>query len=647
MFVSIKTHVILLLIFATLLPFILLRTFAYPIIQSDLKTVVMDNLEVIGHKQAELVTTWMRERMKDAIVISSNPYIVHSINFVANGKEYQDSVRYLERVVAEYAYKGAFVSNNKGLVALATSEERVGQDISKMEFFKQAMRGKTFLSNIIPSKVKLINEFDEEEIGLPTMFVASPLKNDNEDIVGVIALRVHVGILSNLMQSQTYGKTGETYLFNKDAYMLTESRFTKHLKKIGLVKRRSALKLKLFEPETGRLTYGVKQCLSGNDGSNAIGYNDYAGISVLGVWKWLPEFNWGVITEIDRAEAYGAAYNLKYIVIALMLAIAFPLLFAAYIFGRKLSGPIIHLKEVTEEITSGDLSKKVDIRSNNEIGALATSFNTMAKALDEKTKETVKSEERYRKMFSSLKEGVYQCEPGVEGVFTWVNQAAAEMFGYNTPEEMVGTKVKGIYVDPGDRWRLLEKLKNFGIWRNFVSFCKKRDGEPMYTERTTNLIRNDEGEPVLIEGIIRDITGRRRLEEELHETVERYRELFNSVKEGVYQCEPGAEGAFIWINQAGAEMFGYKSPKEMIGVKVEDIYVDPEDRWRLIERLEKYGVWKNFVSFCKKKNGDSFYTERTTNMIRDEDGKPALIEGTIRVITEEDIPAKNLGLSEE
>ena len=35
-------------------------------------------------------------------------------------------------------------------------------------------------------------------------------------------------------------------------------------------------------------------------GSDAKGYNDYAGISVLGVWDWLPEFNWGVITEIDR-----------------------------------------------------------------------------------------------------------------------------------------------------------------------------------------------------------------------------------------------------------------------------------------------------------------------------------------------------------
>jgi len=319
----------------------------------------------------------------------------------------------------------------------------------------------------------------------------------------------------------------------------------------------------------------------------------------------------------------------------------FPCLFVAYVFGKKLASSIIQLKEITEDITEGDLTKKVVVKSNNEIGALATSFNTMTKTLYEKTKETTKSEKRYRKMFHSLKEGVYQCEPGVEGVFTWVNQACAEMFGYNAPEEMMGTKVKSIYINPGDTWRLSEKLEKYEICRNFVSFCKKRDGEPIYTECTSNLVRNEESEPVLIEGMIRDITGRRRIEEKLQETLERYRELFNSLNEGVYQCEPGPEGSFIWINYACAEMFGYNSPKEMIGTKVEDIYVDPEEKWRLVERLEKYGVWKNFLSFCKKKNGDRFYTERTTHLVRDKDGIPVLIEGIIRVVTERKKPEEN------
>jgi PAS domain S-box-containing protein len=111
-------------------------------------------------------------------------------------------------------------------------------------------------------------------------------------------------------------------------------------------------------------------------------------------------------------------------------------------------------------------------------------------------------------------------------------------------------------------------------------------------------------------------------------------QLLNSLKEGVYQCEPGIEGKFTWVNQAGAEMFGYKSPTGMIGTKVKNIYVDLEDRKRLVKKLEKDGFWRNFTSFCKKKNGEKFYTERTSTMVKDEKSKPIRIEGIIRDITE-------------
>ena len=130
----------------------------------------------------------------------------------------------------------------------------------------------------------------------------------------------------------------------------------------------------------------------------------------------------------------------------------------------------------------------------------------MTMALHEKTEETAKSEERYRKMFESLKKVVYQCEPAVEGMFTWVNQACAEMFGYNSPEGMIGVKTKDIFADPEDRWKHLEKLEQFGFLRNFVSNCKKKNGECFSTERTANLIRSKDGEPITIEGIFRDIT---------------------------------------------------------------------------------------------------------------------------------------------
>jgi PAS domain S-box-containing protein len=577
----------------------------------------------------------MRERMKDVLVIADNPYMANSVNLTRKDKEYAETFRYLEMIVVEYGYMSAFVCNEKGLVTIATIEENAGRDISKKDYFKNALQGRTLATSVMPSEVPLVNEFDEEEIGVPTMFVSTPLKNEDDSIIGVFTLRVHMGTLSNKMHSQKFGKTGETYLVSKDGYMLSESRFTRHLMKKGVVKKRSALELKLIDPITGKLTHGVAQCVAGHNGSDSVGYNDYNGIPVLGVWYWLPQYNWGVVTEIDRAEVYGVAYNLNTLGVVLLFGIALPIVVFAYFVGNRLSKPIVELTEATEKMAAGDLTQRVNIKREDELGVLATSFNMMAKTLDKNTRETEDSERNYRELFDSLKVGIYQCEPGVEGVFTWVNQACAEMFGYESPEDIIGTKVKDIYVDQGDRKRLVERLEKEGVWKDFTSYCIKKNGEKFYTERTSNMVKDDDGVPVRIEGAIRDTTERKRLEDELRESEEHKRELLNSLKEGIYQCEPGVEGVFTWINQAGAEMFGYKSPEEIIGTKVKDIYVDPDDRRKLVEKLEREGICRHFESFCKRKDGTRFYMGRASHLIRDEAGEPVRIEGVIRDTTTE------------
>lgn len=634
MFISIKNRLIFLLIIFTLLPFVLLRIVAYPRMQSDLQDVLIRNLDGIGHKQSELVTTWINERMKNVRVIANNPLMSKCAKITRDDKDYADIVQYLEVVKNEYGCNGALVCNDKGLVTVATSGENVGNDISEMDYFKQAMQGNTFVSSVIPSEIPLVNELGEKELGMPTMFVSTPLKDRDGVVIGVVALRIDVRTLNELMLSLKLGKTGETYLVNKDGYMITESRFAVHLKEMGLVKKRCALELKLINRETGELTNGVKACVSGNNGFDAKGYKDYSGITVLGVWRWLPEFNWGVIAEIDRDEGYGAAYNLNYIVSSILLVLAFPIVLVAYFIGRKTSIPIIKLKEVTEKMASGDLTQRVDIKREDEIGVLANSFNAMAKSLDEKTKEIAVSEKRYRELFNSVKEGIYQSEPGVEGVFTFINKAGAELLGYSGPEEVIGTKVKNIYVDPEDRRRLCEKLEKDGVWREFVSLCKRKNGESFYAERTSNLLRDEKGNPVTIYGVFRDISERKKVEMEIVESEKKYRLLFDSLKEGVYQCEPEVDGVFTWVNQAGAEMLGYKSPEEVIGTKVKDIYVNPDDRKKVVEKLSKDGVWKGFVSFCKRKNGERFYMERTSSLVTDDKGKPIRIEGIFRDITE-------------
>lgn len=62
--------------------------------------------------------------------------------------------------------------------------------------------------------------------------------------------------------------------------------------------------------------------------------------------------------------------------------------------------------------------------------------------------------------------------------------------------------------------------------------------------------------------------------------------------------------------------YGYNSQEEMMGIKTKDIYADPEDRWKHLGKLEKYGFLRSFVSNCKKRSNEFFYTERTANLIK-------------------------------
>ncbi|MDN3512689.1 MAG: SemiSWEET family transporter, partial [Candidatus Jettenia sp.] len=401
--ISIKNRLILLLITFTLLPFVLLRILAYPRIQTDVQEVLIRNLEGIVHKQAELVINWIYERVKNARVITNNPLIAKGTEITKEDKDYPDIVQYLEEIKNEYGYKGIMMSNNKGLVTVATSGESVGRNILQTDYFHGAMQGDSFVSSIVPSEIPLINEYAEEELGIPTMFVSTPLKDTGGNITGVVALRIDVSRLNDVMLSLNLGKTGKTYLVNKDGYMITESRFAGYLRDMGLIKKRCALELKVIDRETGKVTQGVQQCISGNNGFDAQGYKDYSDVTVLSAWCWLPEFHWGVIAEIDKDEGYGVAYNLNYIVWGVLLILAFPFVMVAYLVGRKLSIPILTLTEVIKKMASGDLAQRVDIQSEDELGELASSFNVMAKSLDEKTKEVIISEKRYREIFNSIK----------------------------------------------------------------------------------------------------------------------------------------------------------------------------------------------------------------------------------------------------
>jgi len=113
----------------------------------------------------------------------------------------------------------------------------------------------------------------------------------------------------------------------------------------------------------------------------------------------------------------------------------------------------------------------------------------------------------------------------------------------------------------------------------------------------------------------------------------KYQTLFMQLKDVVY--ESSREGKLIDINPSGVELFGYDSKEELLKINIaEDLYVNPEERQKLLDKLEKEGYVKNYEIKIKTKSGEEIIVLETSYMIKDENGNVTGYSGIIKDVTE-------------
>ncbi|MBI3815300.1 MAG: PAS domain-containing protein [Nitrospinae bacterium] len=114
-------------------------------------------------------------------------------------------------------------------------------------------------------------------------------------------------------------------------------------------------------------------------------------------------------------------------------------------------------------------------------------------------------------LFDRLQYGVCECDME-KGVIKWINRAGADIFGYKSPEDMIGMNITDNFVDTEDKKKLTNALRKDGIVRNFIIKAKRIDNSIFYLEGTYGLIKDEADGSIKMEGIINDVTGRKVLE---------------------------------------------------------------------------------------------------------------------------------------
>jgi signal transduction histidine kinase len=162
------------------------------------------------------------------------------------------------------------------------------------------------------------------------------------------------------------GHSGEAYLVGGDFQMRSASRFIHgSLLRVPVKSKTASLALK--------------------GGTGASVTDDYRGIRVFSAYEplALPGLNWIVLAEIDYEEAMVPVTGLRNDILLVSLIISLFILGFAQVITKMVTQPIIQLKKAAASLGEGNFDHKVSIRSKDEIGSLADTFNTMSDQLRE------------------------------------------------------------------------------------------------------------------------------------------------------------------------------------------------------------------------------------------------------------------------
>jgi HAMP domain-containing protein len=258
------------------------------------------------------------------------------------------------------AFEELIVIDQAGLVLAATFSEHTGKTAAALEYFERGRRA-TYVQPVFLSPIT--NEL--------TMVISTPIRDESNTDIGVLAARLNLKRFFRLINDYTgLGKTGETVVGKKLGDEVVFMAPTRHDDTAAAVRR-----LRM-----GSATDHALQAAARGDSGRGIS-RDYRGKQVYAAWIHARSLEWGVVTKIDQAEAAAPIMQARDRIIGLTLVVGCLVLLASLVASRALVRPLGHLKDAADRISKGNFDVELDIRSGDEIGDLADSFERMVAAI--------------------------------------------------------------------------------------------------------------------------------------------------------------------------------------------------------------------------------------------------------------------------
>ena len=361
--------------------------------------------------------------------------------------------------------------------------------IPQSQWFLQAREGQTFIGDVQLSANNA-----------PYLIMAVPSADK-----GVVAVRVEMDVLWDVVQNIHFGESGEIIVINRAGNVIA------HTNPEFAISRQTLL----GRPELSAMLNAPNNEWTGE-------YLDFHNEQVVGATTLVPGTDWIMITELTRSEAFAdsrtAIFVLGIEAFLLMLMVSF---MAARNVRLKIVKPMEQLRAGTDRIGQGDLNYRIGLIRKDEIGQLASAFDMMAGSLQQhqaqveaQTTALKMSEARYRAIVEDQTELICRFLP--DGTLTFVNEAYCRYFDKQR-EDLIGHSFMPL-IPEADRPQVEAAFASLNPSNPVVSYQHRvimPDGSQRWQQWTDRVIHSDGAQIIEFASVGRDITEQRRAEDEL------------------------------------------------------------------------------------------------------------------------------------
>lgn len=373
LFKSIRSKLLFFCLSLSLIPIAVITVVYYAKGYTTLKNHQVDELSLIAESKKTHLHTAIDAKKGRAIDFSSDGFIRDVLEKINENNLNKDKLtkslnlhltknkRPLDPYLSDIA-----VLDTNGIVVASTNHQWIGKSYANTPLFGDGIKASYGSATV---HQPLFCVYSKKN----SIYITAPLtsrRSAGAEKIGIIINCYDLAILHDVIKTDMkMGVTGEVYLVNREKRMLTPSRFVENAP-LNLIVDTKPVQM---ATTSGQEMIGI--------------YPDYRGVPVVGVSCNIPEYKWLLLAEVDKAELFAPLTSLGVIVFIVSAICGVLVIVAGTLYSLSISRPINQLKLTAQKIASGELSRRVRMDSQDEIGELAASFNTMAdklhKAIDD------------------------------------------------------------------------------------------------------------------------------------------------------------------------------------------------------------------------------------------------------------------------